>query len=379
MDFPELKLNVQRAIDRLYARDSALLRQDASEWTIGHRLAVYLEQEIPGWNVDFEYNRQGGGLDEKRDDNSQIVRPDITLHHRAERTLQHNLLAIELKKREEDSDLVKVCGYTAPPTANRPFQYQYGLALSLLDKLKTRWFENGAERVDSVDAPKSMLLYRFLDAASALKTIESRSFKVSRIRELNDPFEWRLGITGVIPEGKSVVNAIIDSLIDSNNEHMGILCFCDTYKEPVLWSHYANKHRGAAFEVSVEPNPMHVTRMRYTSERPVVDANAYTKLQHNEDERDAYLTPLIMGLMRQKSPGWEYEREYRLFFELSKLDIGGELYFTRIPDNFLQRVILGSKCPLEERCIDRALKAIGLASTEVVRAKLCDHTYKIRC
>src|ERR1035438_5509584 len=159
MNFSELKLNVQRAIDRLYTRDSALLLQDASEWTIAHRLAVYLEQEIPGWNVDCEYNRQGGGSDEKRDDINKIVRPDIILHHRTEKTLRHNLLAIELKKREEDSDLAKVCGYTAPPTANRPFQYQYGLALSLLDKLTTRWFENGAEKVHSADAPKSILLY----------------------------------------------------------------------------------------------------------------------------------------------------------------------------------------------------------------------------
>jgi hypothetical protein len=43
--------------------------------------------------------------------------------------------------------------------------------------------------------------------AACIKTIESRSFKVSRIRELNDPFEWRMVITGTIPEAESVVNA----------------------------------------------------------------------------------------------------------------------------------------------------------------------------
>jgi hypothetical protein len=379
MNFPELKLNVQRAIDRFYTHDSALLRQDASEWTIAHRLAVYLEQQIPGWNVDCEYNRQGGGLDEKRNNNNQIIRPDIILHHRTETSLQHNLLAIELKKREEESDLAKVCGYTAPPTANRPFQYQYGLALSFLEKLKTRWFEKGAEKVHSADARESILLYRFLDAASSLKTIESRAFKVSRIRELNDPFEWRLGITGVIPEGESVVNAFIESLIDFNNGFMGILCFCDTFKEPVLWSHYADKHRGVAFEVSVEPDPAHVIKMRYSPERPVLDANICNKLQHNKAELFKYLTPLINGLMAQKSPGWAYEQEYRVSYGLNTLDIGGGLYFKRIPDNFLKRVILGSKCPLEEQYIDKALKANGLTSTEVVRAKLCDHTYMIRC
>jgi hypothetical protein len=160
---------------------------------------------------------------------------------------------------------------------------------------------------------------------------------------------------------------------------MGILCFCDTFKEPVLWSHYADKHRGVAFEVSVESDPAHVIKMRYSPERPVLDANICNKLQHNEAELFKYLTPLINGLMAQKSPGWAYEQEYRVSFELNTLDIGGGLYFTRIPDNFLKRVILGWKCPLEEQYIYKALKANGLTSSEVVRAKLCDHTYMIRC
>ena len=231
----------------------------------------------------------------------------------------------------------------------------------------------------SEDTPNSILLYRFLDAASALKTIESRSFKISRIRGLNDPFEWRVGITGIVPEGESVANAIIESLIDFNHQMMGILCFSDTFKEPVVWSHYADKHRGVAFEVSFVFNPKEVHQMRYTSERPVIDANVYIKLQYDKAALHNYLTPLIMGLMRQKSPGWEYEQEYRVFFELSTLNIAGGLYFKRIQDNFLKRVILGWECPLEEQYIVKALKANGLTSTEVVRAKMCSETYTIRC
>jgi hypothetical protein len=380
MDFGELKMSVRRAIDKFYARDSALLRQDASEWTISHRLAVYLEQEIPGWNVDCEYNRQRGACDEKRNDDGQIVRPDIILHHRTETTLQHNLLAIEVKKREEDSDLEKVCTYTAPPTANRPFQYQYGLALSFLPTLKTPWFESGAERVQNGDALQPMLLYRFLNAQYALKTIEERRFKISRIRELNDPFEWRLGgITGVIPEDQSLANAIIESLIDHNNGFMGILCFCNTVKEPVLWSHYADHHRGVAFEVSVTPDPAHVIRMSYSPERPVLDANVCNSLFHDRAELDKYLTPLIMGLMNQKSPGWAYEQEYRLHFALHSLEIAKGLYFKRIPDGFLKRVILGWGCPLEGHYVVKALKAQGLAGVDVVRAKLCSTTYTVEC
>jgi hypothetical protein len=231
----------------------------------------------------------------------------------------------------------------------------------------------------SEEAAKSILLYRFLDAASALKTIESRAIKVSRLRELNDPFEWKMGITGIVPEGESLANTLTESIIDRNSSWVGILCFSDTFKEPVLWSHYADKHRGVAFEVSMVSNPEHVIQMRYTTERPVIDANVYGKLLHNEAELNKYMLSMLNRLMRQKSPGWEYEREYRVFFELSSLDISGGLYFKRIPDNFLKRVILGWRCPLEEQYIVKALKANGLASTEVVRAKMCLNTYAILC
>jgi hypothetical protein len=52
--------------------------------------------------------------------------------------------------------------------------------------------------------PDSILLYRYLDAEAALKSIETRSFKVGRLKDFNDPFEWRPGITGIIPEGEMV-------------------------------------------------------------------------------------------------------------------------------------------------------------------------------
>ena len=145
MDFPELKARVMRAIDILYARDSDLFPRDASEWALAHRLAVYLEQELPGWNVDCEYNRQGPRTDSKTNENKGKIRPDIVLHHRGQTDLQHNLLAIELKKAESPSDHGKVCEYTKGPEGARKFQYQYGLALSVSTGLKLRWFQSGEE------------------------------------------------------------------------------------------------------------------------------------------------------------------------------------------------------------------------------------------
>jgi hypothetical protein len=146
MDFSELKSRVHRAIDVLYARDAKLFTVDASEWALAHRLAIYLEHEISGWNVDCEYNRQGNGRDPKTNELEEKVRPDITIHHRGFLEPEHNLLVIELKKREEEFDLKKTREYTDKPTGKRLFQYQYGLALSFLPKLETHWFQNGQEK-----------------------------------------------------------------------------------------------------------------------------------------------------------------------------------------------------------------------------------------
>lgn len=146
MEFEQLIQRVLQAINALYERDSALLTQDASEWALAHRLAVYLEQLIPGWNVDCEYNRQGPAQDAKVDEHDQRIRPDIVLHCRGRIELQHNLLVVELKKRQDTADFAKARQYTELPNAARPFQYQYGLALSLLDNLELHWYENGRER-----------------------------------------------------------------------------------------------------------------------------------------------------------------------------------------------------------------------------------------
>lgn len=143
MNFPDVESRVREAINILINRDAKLFSVEASEWALAHRLAVYLEQLIPGWHVDCEYNRQGHGQDSKMNDFGNKIRPDIILHHRGEPAIEHNLLLIEIKKREEEFDPEKVCECTAPPTVNRPFQYRYGLALSFYPKTTGYWFENG--------------------------------------------------------------------------------------------------------------------------------------------------------------------------------------------------------------------------------------------
>jgi hypothetical protein len=143
MNLRDLKNIVRQALDALVARDAILLTNNGSEWSIAHRLGVYLEHALPGWNIDCEYNRQGEGDDPKCNPNGTRVRPDIVIHHRGRLEREHNLLAIELKKSGSAPDLEKAREYTAPPSGARPFQYRYGLSVALADVFALEWFENG--------------------------------------------------------------------------------------------------------------------------------------------------------------------------------------------------------------------------------------------
>lgn len=100
----EIEKLVKNAIDRLLADDGDLLRNDVNERSITHRLACYLQELFPKWNVDCEYNRNHDKTKKLLTDRKKVgindtegttVFPDIIVHKRIS---QENLLVIEVKK-----------------------------------------------------------------------------------------------------------------------------------------------------------------------------------------------------------------------------------------------------------------------------------------
>ena len=50
---------VVTALSEFYAHEAFLLERDLGERALTHRLAVHLEKQFSGWNVDCDYNRLG--------------------------------------------------------------------------------------------------------------------------------------------------------------------------------------------------------------------------------------------------------------------------------------------------------------------------------
>ena len=128
---------VVSAIHEFYARETFLLEKDAGERALTHRLAVQLEKQFPGWEIDCEYDRLGertlrlprGSIVSTDDHLAKSVYPDLVVHQRA---IPNNLLAIELRKainhQPVEHDRRKLMALTDP---HLWFAYWIGLLLTL--------------------------------------------------------------------------------------------------------------------------------------------------------------------------------------------------------------------------------------------------------
>jgi len=127
---------VSAAIRQLLDEDPHLLRVDASERSISHRLGLHLTSEFPEWDVDCEYNRdhhkikrlillEPCSIDASSDCGSPVY-PDVIVHKRG---TSENLLVIEVKKSTSNvpdgRDVEKLRAF------RKDLGYQYGLFLRL--------------------------------------------------------------------------------------------------------------------------------------------------------------------------------------------------------------------------------------------------------
>lgn len=125
------------ALEAFYRQEKFLLEKDAGERALTHRLAVQLETQFPGWQVDCDYNRLGertlllphGTIVSTDDTLGKSVYPDVLVHQRG---IPINLLAIEVRKASNhqplEHDQHKLRAMTDP---HLWFAYRIGVLLIL--------------------------------------------------------------------------------------------------------------------------------------------------------------------------------------------------------------------------------------------------------
>ena len=91
--------------------------------------------------------------------------------------------------------------------------------------------------------------YHLMPADHALRSIERRWLKVARISEVNDPFElFALRCL------KRPLRRVLKDFKATHDSQVGLLCFSRHWRNPVLWSHYADRHRGICLGFDIDRN-----------------------------------------------------------------------------------------------------------------------------
>ena len=206
-------------------------------------------------------------------------------------------------------------------------------------------------------------LYHLVPAHHALSNVTHSRLKISRLSDLNDPFEF-MGLNAMHGQ----VRRLVSEFKSTSDTQTGLLCFSEDWTSPVMWSHYAAKHQGICLGFDV--NRQLVEKVDYEPKRLLPDLA-------ESDELFGLTETLKSRLRRTKCEEWRYEQEWRMFLSLSTAVAEGDLQFHPFNDDLqLAEVILGPNCtrPLEDI---RALVTRDHPSARTFSARLAWQHFKV--
>ena len=102
-----------------------------------------------------------------------------------------------------------------------------------------------------------MRVYYLTGAQFALSNLALRRIKIARFGDLNDPFE----LLGVDVGDKKLREAILETK-EQINKNRGLICFSKTWRNPLMWGHYAEKHMGMCLGVRYSQKPTRSSHLR---------------------------------------------------------------------------------------------------------------------
>jgi hypothetical protein len=208
-----------------------------------------------------------------------------------------------------------------------------------------------------------MRLYYFVSANYALENIIKRRLKIARLNDLNDPFEFMC----VDMRDSEIRKAFRETLSDLS-ERTGVLCFSRAWHNPVLWSHYADKHKGVCLGFDIPEGA--VMPVGYEPER--------LKINKTRDLKAGEIGESTMRrILATKFEGWRYEDEVRVFVRLDKPDTKTGLYYKDFgPDLSLKEVIIGPRCHFSVSDLNNVITKYN-GEVRVIPSRLAYGAFKV--
>jgi hypothetical protein len=185
--------------------------------------------------------------------------------------------------------------------------------------------------------------YRSLDNLwHTLDIVVNQRIYCAHWTELNDPLEGRYEI--FLGTKNKAAESIMMGHIEEARNAMRVASLSADPTNFLMWSHYANGHKGIAIEIEVPGDYEYLAEVTYTPFTSVFSEKA-------DIARD------MRHLFTGKSEEWSYEKEFRLIANKKFLDL----------PNPCERILVG---PLIDKNQEKILRNILPKSVEMVRMKL---------
>ena len=208
-----------------------------------------------------------------------------------------------------------------------------------------------------------MRVYHLVGREHGLQNIRHRRLKIAEIEDLNDPFELRS-----LSSPDTDVRRAVDMTRAQLAINRGMLCFSASWHNPVLWSHYADKHYGLALGFDVEDACL--AQVTYRRHRlPFSPATLSGDPAEAEEQ--------MLLLLTTKYSHWRYEEEWRAFLGLEDRDASTKLCFAEFSDRIrLREVIVGARSTASRA---EVADALGALATEVraTKARLAFRSFRV--
>jgi DUF2971 family protein len=134
--------------------------------------------------------------------------------------------------------------------------------------------------------------------------------------------------------------------LDHMSTRVGILSFAERYDNLLMWSHYADSHKGLCIEFDRTVEPLHSSAMRvqYSHDYPEVDFFRVEEArERGGPDAESVFKDFANKAYFTKSPDWQYEAEWRVADPLRGRGM------RQFPPEAITRVFLGCRLKIEDR------------------------------
>lgn len=166
----------------------------------------------------------------------------------------------------------------------------------------------------------------------------------------------RLGATQLAAEAQSIFRITMNDV--------GVVCFSENETDVLMWSHYANHHRGACLRFTrywPDELPL-LMKVHYAEERAIMSFPSRPGIDRTDE---------LFNVLCTKSKSWEYEREWRLFWN------HGAFKTAPISPKLIDQVILGAMATDETEEAVRSIIEQRKLPIQLHRATMDSNTFKV--